>query len=76
MLPHKVLGQLPATPRVVHLEGRWCARRLSIAPSPMITPDAAHLSLVVLPFTNLSNDPSQDYFIFSPCRVANQDGPN
>ncbi len=25
-------------------------------------PDAAHLSIVVLPFTNLSNDPSQDYF--------------
>ena len=24
--------------------------------------DAEHLSLVVLPFTNLSNDPSQDYF--------------
>jgi adenylate cyclase len=24
--------------------------------------DAAHLSLVVLPFTNLSNDPGQDYF--------------
>jgi len=25
-------------------------------------PDVARLSLVVLPFTNLSNDPSQDYF--------------
>jgi adenylate cyclase len=25
-------------------------------------PPAAHLSIVVLPFTNLSNDPSQDYF--------------
>jgi TolB-like protein len=24
--------------------------------------EAAHLSIVVLPFTNLSNDPSQDYF--------------
>ncbi len=24
--------------------------------------DAAHLSIVVLPFTNLSNDPSQEYF--------------
>jgi TolB-like protein/class 3 adenylate cyclase len=24
-------------------------------------PEAAHLSIVVLPFTNLSNDPSQDY---------------
>jgi hypothetical protein len=24
MLPHKVPGQLPATPRVVHLEGRRC----------------------------------------------------
>jgi adenylate cyclase len=27
-----------------------------------VAPDAARLSLVVLPFTNLSNDPSQDYF--------------
>ena len=26
------------------------------------TTEAAHLSIVVLPFTNLSNDPSQDYF--------------
>ncbi|MFO0991729.1 MAG: adenylate/guanylate cyclase domain-containing protein [Hyphomicrobiales bacterium] len=26
------------------------------------TPEVARLSLVVLPFTNLSNDPSQDYF--------------
>ena len=25
-------------------------------------PGAAHLSIVVLPFTNLSNDPAQDYF--------------
>ena len=25
-------------------------------------PEAAHLSIVVLPFTNLSSDPSQDYF--------------
>jgi TolB-like protein len=29
------------------------------APKPV---DAAHLSIVVLPFTNLSNDPAQDYF--------------
>jgi adenylate cyclase len=29
------------------------------APKP---PEAARLSLVVLPFTNLSNDPAQDYF--------------
>ncbi len=29
------------------------------APKPV---EAAHLSIVVLPFTNLSNDPAQDYF--------------
>jgi TolB-like protein/class 3 adenylate cyclase/Tfp pilus assembly protein PilF len=37
------------------------------APAPVVsnapvTPEAARLSLVVLPFTNLSGDPSQDYF--------------
>ena len=30
--------------------------------SPRATTDAAHLSLVVLPFANLSKDPGQDYF--------------
>ena len=30
--------------------------------APATRPDAAHLSIVVLPFTNLSGDPSQDYF--------------
>ena len=29
---------------------------------PPKSPEAAHLSIVVLPFTNLSGDPSQDYF--------------
>jgi len=38
------------------------SRTFSFASSPMATPEAAHLSIVVLPFTNLSNDPSQDYF--------------
>ena len=38
------------------------SRIFSFASSPMATPEAAHLSIVVLPFTNLSNDPSQDYF--------------
>ena len=32
----------------------------SNAPAPR--PEAAHLSIVVLPFTNLSGDPGQDYF--------------
>jgi adenylate cyclase len=36
------------------------------APAPVaadqVAPEPARLSLVVLPFTNLSNDPSQDYF--------------
>ena len=30
--------------------------------APAARPEAAHLSIVVLPFTNLSGDPSQDYF--------------
>jgi adenylate cyclase len=30
--------------------------------APATRADAAHLSIVVLPFTNLSGDPSQDYF--------------
>jgi adenylate cyclase len=30
--------------------------------APIASPEAAHLSLVVLPFANLSNDPNQDYF--------------
>ena len=30
--------------------------------SPHASAEAAHLSIVVLPFTNLSGDPSQDYF--------------
>jgi adenylate cyclase len=32
---------------------------VATAPAPA---EAAHLSLVVLPFANLSGDPSQDYF--------------
>jgi adenylate cyclase len=35
-------------------------RSASIASTP--SAEAAHLSIVVLPFTNLSGDPSQDYF--------------
>ena len=35
-----------------------CARRLERGSAA----EAAHLSIVVLPFTNLSGDPSQDYF--------------
>ena len=30
--------------------------------APIASLEAAHLSLVVLPFANLSNDPAQDYF--------------
>ena len=33
-----------------------------ISNAPAARSDAAHLSIVVLPFTNLSGDPSQDYF--------------
>ena len=33
-----------------------------VASSPAAPAEAKHLSIVVLPFTNLSGDPSQDYF--------------
>ena len=45
---------------------RTVPRRSRIAPAPVASNAApaepAHLSIVVLPFTNLSNDPNQDYF--------------
>ena len=41
------------------LAGNRHAAVVATAPAPA---EAAHLSLVVLPFTNLSNDPAQDYF--------------
>jgi adenylate cyclase len=37
-------------------------RPATVTANAPITPEAAHLSIVVLPFTNLSGDPSQDYF--------------
>jgi adenylate cyclase len=40
-------------------DGRPCEPVTSAAAAPA---EARHLSIVVLPFTNLSNDPSQDYF--------------
>ena len=33
-----------------------------VASNTVAPAEAAHLSIVVLPFTNLSNDPAQDYF--------------
>jgi adenylate cyclase len=42
--------------------GAWyflAGNRTATTPLPA---EAAHLSIVVLPFTNLSNDPAQDYF--------------
>jgi len=47
---------------IVIAAGVWSlflANRPAAAP---VAAQAAHLSIVVLPFTNLSNDPSQDYF--------------
>src|SRR5271165_1253635 len=41
------------------LAGNRSAPAVATAPPP---PKAAHLSVVVLPFTNLSGDPAQDYF--------------
>jgi adenylate cyclase len=37
-------------------------RIAAIVSNASIAARAGHLSIVVLPFTNLSNDPSQDYF--------------
>ncbi len=37
-------------------------RTAPVASNAPIAAEAAHLSIVVLPFTNLSGDPSQDYF--------------
>ena len=34
----------------------------AVATSDATAPEAKHLSIVVLPFANLSNDPAQDYF--------------
>jgi adenylate cyclase len=38
------------------------SRTTPVASNAPASAAAAHLSIVVLPFTNLSNDPSQDYF--------------
>ena len=46
--------------------GSWyflgATRIAPVGSSAPVGAEAAHLSIVVLPFTNLSNDPSQDYF--------------
>jgi TolB-like protein/Flp pilus assembly protein TadD len=52
---------------IVVLGGAWYflgANRPAAVTSnaPAVRADAAHLSIVVLPFRNLSGDPSQDYF--------------
>jgi adenylate cyclase len=38
------------------------SRTATVASNAPIATESAHLSIVVLPFTNLSGDPSQDYF--------------
>ena len=51
------------------LTGYWTAYRTvtrellaPVKPGPTAPTEAAHFSIVVLPFANLSGDPSQDYF--------------
>ena len=48
------------------LTGYWTTYRTVtkeiLAPAKPAPAEAAHVSIVVLPFTNLSGDPSQDYF--------------
>ena len=50
---------------LIVLAGGWYflgANRPTITSNASTAASAAHLSIVVLPFTNLSGDPSQDYF--------------
>jgi adenylate cyclase len=51
---------------IVIAGGAWyflgATRTTPVATNAPVRADAAHLSIVVLPFTNLSGDPSQDYF--------------
>jgi adenylate cyclase len=51
---------------IVAAGGAWyflgAIRTGSVATNPPVRVEAAHLSIVVLPFANLSGDPSQDYF--------------
>ena len=51
---------------IVIAGGAWyflgATRTAPVASNAPTTAEAAHLSIVVLPFTNLSGDPSQDYF--------------
>ena len=51
---------------IVIAGGAWyflgATRTAPVAANAPIAAEAAHLSIVVLPFTNLSGDPSQDYF--------------
>jgi adenylate cyclase len=51
---------------IVIAGGAWyflgTTRTAPVASNAPIAAEAAHLSIVVLPFTNLSGDPSQDYF--------------
>jgi adenylate cyclase len=61
-----VLLALGAFALIVIANGAWyligVIRHAPIASNAPVAPEGAHLSIVVLPFTNFSNDPSQDYF--------------
>jgi adenylate cyclase len=47
---------------IVLVGGAWYLAGNRFAPLITTNPPPAHLSIVVLPFTNLSGDPAQDYF--------------
>jgi adenylate cyclase len=51
---------------IVIAAGAWylleASRKSQVVATTPAATEVAHLSIVVLPFTNLSNDPSQDYF--------------
>ena len=57
-----IVGGLAAFLVVVAVAGAWWIRSRVSPGQPVDSTEAPRLSIVVLPFRNLSGDPSQDYF--------------
>jgi hypothetical protein len=63
ILPKRHLGSTPLAAAIAALLLLTAASGWYMLAGRSVTPAApAHLSIVVLPFTNLSGDPAQDYF--------------